>query len=201
MLPGLSWYLAQQSQREIQQPLPSQSNQPSATSQPSSTATAPSGSKYFTEDFSNGAPNWSYFVVDASIQLTSPGSLPSLASGNVGNMTVGPSNGAYVFDLEDKGQWAYAIYDAQEYDNVSLDVSAENRGTNDNNVSLICRYSRTDGWYEFNIANSGLYNIYYGQFTPDNKAVYAQIADGGYNKIKQGKNINDYKLSPAMVIP
>ena len=124
---GLSGILPQQSQQN-RQPLPSQSNQPSATSQPSSTATAPSGSKYFTEDFSNGAPNWSYFVVDASIQLTSPGSLPSLASGNVGNMTVGPSNGAYVFDLEDKGQWAYAIYDAQDYDNVSLDVSADNRG-------------------------------------------------------------------------
>ena len=176
---------------------PSQPAQPSqavATNQPSATSAQPQ-SKYFQQDFTNGAPNWSYFVIDASIMINSPGSLATLANGNVGNMTVGPSDGKYVFDLEDKGQWVYATYDAQEYDDVAVEVSADNLGTNDNNVSLICRYSKTEGWYEFNIANSGLYNIYYAHFTPDNRMVYALIADGGSNHIKQGKNVNDYKIT------
>jgi hypothetical protein len=172
----------------------SSSSPVAATNQPSSTSAQPQ-SKYFQEDFSNGAPNWSYFVIDASIMINSPGSLATLANGNVGNMTVGPSKGHYVFDLEDKGQWVYATYDAQEYDDVAVEVSDNNLGTNDNNVSLICRYTKQNGWYEFNIANNGLYNIYYAHFTPDNRVTYSLIADGGSNHIKQGKNVNQYGIS------
>jgi len=32
-------------------------------------------------------------------------------------------------------------------------------GTNNNNISLSVRYS-DEGWYEFNIANNGLYDIF-----------------------------------------
>ena len=71
-------------------------------------------------------------------------------------MTVGVTDGFLLFDLESPGQWVYTIYDPETYDDVKVEVSAENRGTNDNNVSLICRYDPTEGWYEFNIANSGL---------------------------------------------
>ena len=111
-------------------------------------------------------------------------------------MTVGVNDGYLVFDLESQGQWVYAIYDAQEYDDVRLDVSAENRGNNDNNISLICRYSPDQGWYEFNIANDGLYNIYYAQAQGDGiTVIYSKIADGGYTKIKQGKNTNQIGIS------
>lgn len=174
---------------------PTKSNPATQPPQAAATATTQPQSKYFQEDFTNGAPNWSYFVIDASIMLTSPGSLASLASGDVGTMTVGPSDGYYSFDLEDKGQWVYAIYNAQQYDDVRVDVSADNRGTNDNNVSLICRYDKKEGWYEFNVANSGLFDIYYAHFTPDNKVIYAKIADGGSNHIKQGRNVNEYGIS------
>ena len=174
---------------------PAQSNPSTEAPSAASTSTTQPQSKYFQEDFTNGAPGWSYFVVDDSIALTSPGSLPLLASGDVGTMTVGPSNGYYSFDLESKGQWVYAIYGDQKYDDVRVDVSADNRGTNDNNVSLICRYDKKEGWYEFNVANSGLFDIFYGQFTPDNKVIYSKIADGGSNHIKQGKDVNQYGIS------
>ncbi|HEY9152633.1 MAG TPA: hypothetical protein VIN60_07085 [Anaerolineales bacterium] len=160
-----------------------------AAAQP--TATQPS--KYFQEDFSGNLSNWSQFVVNGSKVPIGGNSM--LVQNNFGNMTVGVKDGFLVFDLESPGQWIYEIYDAQQYDDVRLDVSAENRGNNDNNISLICRYSPDQGWYEFNIANNGLYNIYYAQVQADNTVVYSKIADGGYNKIKQGKDTNQIGIS------
>ncbi len=74
-----------------------------------------------------------------------------------------------------------------------MDMTAENRGDNNNNVSLICRYNEDEGWYEFNVANSGLYQILFGKWDADKRhASYSKIADGGSNKIHVGKEINDY---------
>ena len=106
---------------------------------------------------------WPHFVVDATKLLTSPDAMPSLAPGDVGTMSVGINDGRLVFDLQSKELWVYALYEGQEYEDVRLDVVAENRGMNDNNISLICRYSKEEGWYEFNIANNGLYDIFYSE--------------------------------------
>ena len=153
-----------------------------------------SGGKYFQEDFNGNLSNWSQFVVNGS--KVPKGGNSELSKGNFGTMSVGVKDGYLVFDLESQGQWAYAMYDPQEYDDVRMDVSAENRGNNDNNISLICRYSTDQGWYEFNIANDGLYNIYYAQIQSDGiTVIYSKIADGGYNKIKQGKDTNQIGIS------
>ncbi len=150
--------------------------------------------QYFTDEFDTDSGLWSHFVIDASIQLTSPGSLAQLATGDAGNMSVKVEDSHLAFDLESKGLWVYATYDGAEYSNVGMEVVADNRGTNDNNVSLVCRYTKEHGWYEFNIANNGLYDILYGRYTPDGKVIYGRIADGGSNKIKQGKQINTYGI-------
>jgi hypothetical protein len=50
-------------------------------------------------------------------------------------------------------------YDPYVYEDVRIDARVINRGVNNNNVSLVCRYTDS-GWYEFNIANNGLYWIY-----------------------------------------
>ena len=155
-------------------------------------ATEPVAEKYFTEEFDIESAAWPHFVVDATKRLTSPDAMPSLAPGDVGNMSVGINDGRLVFDLQSKGLWVYALYEGQEYEDVRLDVVADNRGVNDNNISLICRYSKEEGWYEFNIANNGLYDIFYANYTQDNKVVYGKLADGGSNKIKQGKEVNTY---------
>jgi len=161
--------------------------------QTTATPVPSSGGKYFQEDFTSSLTNWSQFVVNGS--KVPKGGNSVLVQSAFGNMSVGVKDGYLVFDLESPGQWIYAIYDAQQYDDVRLDVSAENRGNNDNNVSLICRYSPDQGWYEFNIANDGLYNIYYAQIQSDNTVIYSKIADGGYNKIKQGKQTNQLGIS------
>ncbi len=164
---------------------------PPPTEAPTATAMA---QDYFTDEFETDTGQWSRMVVDATIQLTSPYSLASVAPGDVGNMTVGVNDGHLLFDLNTKGLWVYEFYDPYEYEDVRMDVVAENRGTNDNNVSLVCRYSKDEGWYEFNIANSGLYDILHGKITADGKVTYGRIADGGSNKIKQGKETNTYSI-------
>ena len=149
---------------------------------------APVAQEYFTEEFDEETGNWSYFIIDGS----TPNAAPMLATEDIDDVNVSVNDGRLVFDLGSEYIYAYATYDAYEYEDVRIDVIAENRGTNENNVSLICRYSDDEGWYEFNVANSGLYNILYGSFTDDNKAVYRKLADGGSNKIKQGKDTNTY---------
>jgi len=167
-----------------QPPSPPQA-QASATSQPAAASTqAPS--KYFQEDFNGSFDNWSHFVVDGKSFL--------VMQSDPSDMTLGIQDGFLVFDLHGAGEWVYSIYNVQTYDDVRVDVNAENRGANNNNVSLICRHTSDGQWYEFNIANNGLYNIYYAHTTADNKIVYSRIADGGSNKIIQGKNTNEYSI-------
>lgn len=168
---------------------------PTEVAGPTEVPSAAEGQQYFTENFDTDSGQWSHFVVDASILLTSPRSLPSVDSSDPDHMSLQVTDGHLAFDLGAKGLWVYALYDGAEYNDVKMEVTADNRGVNDNNVSLICRYSQENGWYEFNIANNGLYDILYGKLTPDNKAVYRKIADGGSNKIHQGKDTNTYGIS------
>lgn len=100
-------------------------------------------------------------------------------------------NGKLVFDLTDNYLYSYLIYDKQTYEDVRVEVSAANRGKNNNNVSLICRYSE-DGWYEFNIASNGLFNIFAYDATGAVHKGYNAIFTSGSNAIKIGKETNVY---------
>ena len=182
---------AQQGQQP-QQPEQQSTEAPAATA---TTAAPAAGQQFFTEGFDSDTGQWSHFTVDASVMLTSPSSLASVVQGDSGNMSLKVEDGHLAFDLGGKGLWVYAMYDGAQYTDVKMEVVADNRGTNDNNVSLICRYSKDKGWYEFNIANSGLYDILYAKVTADNKVTYGRIADGGSNKIHQGKQINTYGIT------
>lgn len=150
--------------------------------------TEPVAQQFYTENFDGDTSLWTYFLVDGNK------SVPVYVEEDFGTMFVGTEDERLHFDLESEGQWAYVTYDAYEYKNVRLDAVVENRGVNNNNVSLICRYTPDEGWYEFNIANNGLYWIYHAIIRDDNSVVYTQIADGGSNKIKSGKAINKYSI-------
>jgi hypothetical protein len=168
--------------------------QSAATSDSSQTQEAPVATptpeKYFQEDFNGDLTNWSQFVVDAT-KLAKSGN-PNLADASFGKMTVGVTDGFLAFDLESVGQWAYITYDPQTYDDVKVEASAENRGNNDNSVSLVCRYDPAEGWYEFIIANTGRYAIDYVITKSDKTVIYSKLADGGFSKIKSGKDTNQY---------
>jgi len=137
---------------------------------------APQSQQFFTEEFDQD-PGWDYF----------------LTFGDKDKITTEFKNSLMVFDLEDTGIYAYYLYDQNTYDNVRLDMRAENRGKNNNNVSLICRAS-TDGWYEFSTEGGGLWYLYAVTVNSANEAVYKRIANGGAQPLKQGKEVNDYGM-------
>ena len=148
----------------------------------------PVSQEFYTEDFTGDSSQWTYFMINGTK------SVPIRVEDDFGTMFVGVKDERLLFHLESEYQWAYVTYGAHEYDNVRLDVVVENRGMNNNNVSLICRYTPDEGWYEFNLANNGKYDILHAIVRDDDVVVYTSLADGGSNKIKAGKEINKYSI-------
>jgi hypothetical protein len=142
--------------------------------------------QFYTEEFDGNMDAWKYLVVN--------GAKSQVIDGIVGLMSVRPIGGLLIFDLQGPGAWVYATYEPFTYSNVRLDVKVSNRGTNNNNVSLICRKSDA-GWFEFDIANNGLYEILYGQIQSDNTVAYTPIADGGSSEIRSGLADNEYGIA------
>ena len=132
---------------------------------------------YFTEEFDNPIPNWTYFL---------------MGEGDEEKFNISEDNGYLVFDLKGEHLIPYLTYDPWIYKNVRIDARAENRGYNTNWVSLICRYNPDVGWYEFNIGNDGLYTIY----AYDNVLIkgYENLFNGGSTAIRSGRNVNDYTV-------
>lgn len=143
-----------------------------ATEPPAQGSSAPD---FFTEEFDGDISNWTYFVSKNDTTADTSGVEPIA------------DNGFLVLDLG-KLLNIYVMYDPYTYSNVRLDARVENRGTNNNNINLVCRYSE-EGWYEISIANNGLYWLY---AVDGAKGSYTRLADGGSNKIKAGKEVNEY---------
>ncbi len=131
--------------------------------------------QYFTEEFEGNLGNWTYFISKNDKDANTNGVEPV------------SDNGYLVLDLT-KYLNVYVMYDPHTYTNVRLDARVDNRGTNNNNINLICRYSE-EGWYEVAIANNGLYWLYAYDGV---KGTYVRLANGGSNKIKAGKEVNEY---------
>ena len=148
--------------------------QPTNPPPPTAEPTQEEAPAFFTEQFDvTGAPNWSYF----------------LQNGNENQMNLSTENGKLIFDLQGANLWVYVTYEPWLYTDVQIEAQATNLGLNNNNVSLICRYTPERGWYEFNIANNGLYSILvYDQVNQR----YETLFNGGSNAIKQGRDTNVY---------
>jgi hypothetical protein len=135
----------------------------------------PTGQDFFTEEFDGDISNWTYFTTKNDTTADDSGVEPTT------------DNGFLVLDLK-KFLNVYVVYEPYTYTNVQLDARVDNRGTNNNNINLVCRYSK-EGWYEISIANNGLYWLYAVDAVKGN---YVKLADGGSNKIKSGKEVNEY---------
>lgn len=132
--------------------------------------------QYFKEEFDQD-PKWNYF----------------LTHGDEDKAEVEFADSLMTFNLTDTGIFAYYIYEGFEYDDVRLDIRAENRGKNNNNVSLVCRYS-DEGWYEFSTEGGGVWYLLAGSIGSDGEVDYATIVDGGALALKQGKEVNEYTM-------
>lgn len=145
---------------------------------------APQAEQFFEEQFDSPlSGNWDILTVRGSDDA------------DPDKVTVEAEDGRLVWDFDSEYLYYYIFYNAYEYDDVQLEVRAENRGRNNNSISLICRYDPDEGWYEFNIANNGLYDILYAEVENDGDIRYHHIADGGANAIRQGMDVNEYSIT------
>lgn len=169
-------------------PTPAPQTEPSVQAEQAAATVPPESSagalQFYTEEFDVESDAWKYFVVN--------GAERQIVNGIVGLMSVRTIGGLLIFDLQGQGAWVYATYEPFTYTDVRLDAKVSNRGSNNNNVSLFCRKSDA-GWYEFDIANNGLYEVLFGKITGDT-VEYTPIADGGSTEIKSGMAENEYGI-------
>jgi hypothetical protein len=140
------------------------------------TESAPEAQDFFTEEFEADydPDNWESFT---------------LGSGDDGNLVIEQEGDHLLFDLGDEDLYVYYMYIPYSYQDVSITLNAENRGRNNNNVSLVCRMNdETTKWYEFSVESGGVWYLY----AVDGK--YHIIDNGGTNALKQGREVNEYRL-------
>jgi hypothetical protein len=144
----------------------------------------PQAQQFFTEEFDNPLScDWYAYTVTGSDQA------------DADKVTVEARDGRLVWDFDSEEVYFYLFYDAFRYEDVRLEVRAENLGRNANSISLVCRYDPDAGWYEFNIGNDGLYNIQYVEVASDDRIVYNALAEGGSSAINVGTAVNEYSIS------
>lgn len=143
-----------------------------------STSSYVSGDAYFLDEFDGDLSYYSLFSMSGDVDDP--------------KMGVYSDRGALVFDLQDDYLWPYILYDPWTYQDVRVDFEAENLGNNNNMVALICRYDPDRGWYEFNVTNSGLYDIYY--YDAIQLKDYQRLYNGGSTAINMGQATNTYSI-------
>ena len=155
----------------IQQPTNPPVQQPTSES-----VTVYESEPYYTEQFDYVPENWYYEVFQ----------------GNEDKTDISVANSKLTFTIEDFDTYAYVFYEDYYYTDVYIETSAKNRGTNDNMVTLVCRYSDS-GFYEVNITNGGLYDIY--AYVTTLNTGYQRLFNGGSKNINMGLKDNVFAMS------
>ena len=150
-------------------PLPTRKSQPTE-------APVSRSQPYYTEEF-NEVPDNQHF---------------NILKGNEDKTDISVDDGKLVFTLEDYHTYAYVYYDDYTYTDVYLEAKVSNRGSNDNMITLVCRYSNA-GFYEVNIGNDGLYDIY--AYVEAMDIGYRRLYNGGTRNIKTGMKTNTFAMS------
>jgi len=141
-----------------------------ATLEPTATPVQAPTPRDFTENFDSSSLYWTTFGTNNVIP------------------DVQLQNGFLVFNLNKTNTWADTIYNAQTYQDVRVDAQVEVRAGNDGAVGIVCRYSPTSGWYEFNVYADQTYTIMYGQWLSPGIVRYTPLHITGSEKIKTGAN-------------
>ena len=178
--------------QEEHEPAPTQKQVQQATNTleptPLQNTPTPEIQKYYTENFDGELNTWKIFVADARRDE------PVISSELFDDFSMRVEGGSYLFEITRRMIYAYSYYEAFSYSDVRVDARIDSRNVNANKAGLICRYSEKEGWYEFSIANNGLYNIYFAKPNAQGLITYRRIADGGSNKVNVGNASNEYSI-------
>lgn len=106
-----------------------------------------------------------------------------LQSGNEVPPAVKTENSNFILQMDSPFTWAYAVYEAQEYTDIRVDARFSNQAGSPASIGLICRYSETDGWLEYNVYSDGTYSVLYGQWLASGIADYLPVLSSSTNAI------------------
>ena len=123
--------------------------------------------RFFTDEFDASSASW-------AILQTGSGAVPNIRT----------ENSNLFLQMDAPFTWAYAIYGAQDYENVRVDARFANQAGSPASIGLVCRYSESDGWFEYNISTDGTYNVLYGQWLAEGIADYLPILSESSNAIQ-----------------
>ena len=107
-----------------------------------------------------------------------------LQTGNETAPVIKTENSSLILQMDAPFVWAYAVYDAQEYDTIRIDARVTNQAGSPSSIGLICRYNETEGWLEYNVSTDGTYSLLYGNWLASGIAEYLPILDGASNLIQ-----------------
>jgi hypothetical protein len=148
-------------------PTPPPSATATMTFTPAPTLTPTPVPLFFTDEFNSDLGAW-----------------VSFQTGGEETPSVKLENDFLQIDFSTPNTWYYAIHNAHEYSSVF--VSAEFSGTPTGSLGVICNYDESKGWYEFNIASDGTYNILFGQWLVEGIAQYTPITNEKSEYLKDG---------------
>jgi hypothetical protein len=108
-----------------------------------------------------------------------------LQAGNDSVPNIKNENSRLILEMDSQYTWVYALYGAQDYTSVRVDTRFVNNALSPASIGLICNYSETQGWFEYNVTTDGTYNLLYGKWLSNGVADYLPILDGSSNAIQQ----------------
>jgi hypothetical protein len=139
---------------------------PTPTSTPESSPTP--FPRFFTTEFDSTQEGWAI-----------------LQAGNdaVPNVTI--ENSRMLVQMDSHFTWVYSLFGPHDYGDVQLTTKFVNNGMTPASAGLVCRYSETDGWLEYNVSSDGTYNVLYGKWLANGIASYMPIIEGVSSQIQQ----------------
>jgi len=108
-----------------------------------------------------------------------------LQSGNDAVPQLFTENSALRLQMDLPYTWFYALYGAEDYEDVYLETQFTNSALSPASAGLVCRYSEEKGWFEYNVSTDGTYNVLYGRWLSVGIADYLPIIDGSSKEIGQ----------------
>ena len=123
--------------------------------------------RFFTNEFDSSLAGW---VI--------------LQAGNEATPHVKTENSSLILQMDSPFTWVYGVYGAEDYDDIRVDARLANQGGSPASIGLICRYSETDGWLEYNISSDGTYSVLYGQWLASGIADYLPVLSASSNAIQ-----------------
>lgn len=118
-----------------------------------------------------------------------------LQAGNETLPNVSLENSALRLQMDAPYSWLYALYSPEKYADVYIETEYINSALSPASAGLVCRYSETDGWLEYNVLTDGTYNVLYGKWLDTGIADYLPVIDGSSKEIGQSGEIQRIGLT------